>query len=200
MCQSFIALAARRDESRIAAGNRIVRVFWRARLKRPTPQHRFGILQIALDEQLLFVRGCGDVDNGHLAAQAQEDVVAGVDDASGGVENEFTLRVLFEIAEDLVESGDFFGKILGFAFGVGRTVGPAHPGGYAVDAGVSPRLENASEPGFDFVVAADGRAAVGGKVFRPMAFSSARHANQGEAQRSMRISRHNELKSLTCLS
>ncbi|HXP23370.1 MAG TPA: hypothetical protein VN807_04485, partial [Candidatus Sulfotelmatobacter sp.] len=55
-------------------------------------------------------------------------------------------------------------------------------------------------PGFDFVVAADGGTAMGCKIFRPMAFSGSGHADHGKAQRSMRIRRHNELKSLTCIS
>jgi len=197
MRQGFVTLASGRDESRIAAGNGIVGSFSGPALESATPQDRLGVLQIALDEQLLFARRSREVHDDHLAAKTEEDVVTGVNNTAGGVEDEFALRICFEVGENLVESGDFFGEVLGFALGVGGAVRPTHPRGDAVDAGVSAGLENGSEARLDFVVAADGGASARGEVLRPMAFSGTRHADEGEAQRRLlRIGGHKELKSV----
>ena len=197
MRQGFVTLASGRDESRIAAGNGVVGSFSGPGLESATPQDRLGVLQIALDEQLLFARRSRNVDDDHLAAKTEEDVVTGVDDAAGGVEDEFALGICCEVGENLVESGDFFGEVLGFALGVGGAVRPTHPRGDTIDAGVSAGLENGSEARLDLVVAADGGASARGEVLRPMAFSGTGHADEGEAQRRLlRIGGHKELKSL----
>jgi len=197
MRQGFVTLASGRDESRITAGNGVVGSFSGPGPESATPQDRLGVLQIALDEQLLFARRSRDVDDDHLPAKTEEDVVAGVDDTAGGVEDEFAPGIRFEVGENLVESGDFFGEVLRFALGVGGAVGPTHPRGDAIDAGVSAGLENASEARLDLVVATDGRASARREVLRPMAFSGTGHADEGEAQRRLlRIGGHKELKSV----
>ena len=194
MRQCFVTLAACRDKSRIAAGDGIVGSFPVPGLESATPQHGFGVLQIARDEQLLLVGGSSEVDDGHLAAQAQQNIVAGVDNAAGGVEDEFALGMFLEIGEDLVEGGDFLGEVSGFAPGVGGAVGPAHPRGHAIDAGVTAGLESGGEAELDFVVATHGGASVGREVLCPMTLSRAGHANESEAQRLFRIRRHRGTK------
>jgi hypothetical protein len=197
MRQGFVTLASGRDESRIAASNGVVGSFSEPGQESATPQDRLGVLQIALDEQLLFARRSREVDDDHLAAKTEEDVVTGVDDTAGGVKDQFALAIGFEVGENLVQSGDFFGEVLGFALRIGGAVRPTHPSGDTIDAGVSAGLENGSEARLDLVVAADGGASARCEVLRPMAFSGTGHADEGEAQRRLlRIGGHKEPKSV----
>ena len=196
MSEGFVALAAGGDENRIAAHDGLLRCFAGMGTKSTLPEDGLGILKIALDEELDFLAGGSEIDNGHLASEAVKGVIAGGDDAAGGVQNEFALRIFFEARQDFVEDGNFFGEVLGFALGVGGTVRPAHPGGNAVDARVAASREDGSEAGFDLIVTADGGTAESGKIFCPVGFAGTGHADESETQRLVRIRRHGELKSV----
>src|ERR1700739_186674 len=123
-------------------------------------------------------------------------MIASGNDAAGGVEYEFALRVLFEAGENFIKDSDFFRKVLCFALRVGRAVWPTHPGGDAVDSGVATRFEDRSEAGFDLVAAADRGASEGGEIFGPMRFAGTRHADESETERLIRFEPHGELESL----
>ena len=96
MGEGFVALTASGDEYRVATDHGVARRFARTRLEDPLPEDRFGIVEITFDEQLRLFGRRGEVDDGHLAAEPMEDVIARADDAAGGVEDEFTLRIFFE--------------------------------------------------------------------------------------------------------
>jgi hypothetical protein len=205
--QSFVALTARGYESGITAFDGFVWRFAFARLKSAAPKNRLRIVKIAIDEKLLFVRGDRQVNHEHLLAKTMEKVVANVDDAAGGVENQFMLRMLFQAGENRVQGGDFLGQISGFALGIGGLIGPAHPGGDAVDAGVAADPEVRLEAFLDLRVATDEGVTGGRNAAGPIGLSRAGHADQGEAQRligirphrsrSYRINRNGEKKTIS---
>jgi hypothetical protein len=196
MSEGFVALAARGDENRIAADDGLLRRFSGMRAKGTLPEDGLGILEITLNEELDFVVGGGEIDDGHLAAEAVKRVIAGGNDAAGSVQNKVALGIFFEAGEDFVEDGDLFGEVLGFALEVIRAVWPTHPGGDAVDAGETPSAKNGSESRFDLVVTADGRTAEGREIFCPVGFASAGHADESETKRLVRMRPHGELKSV----
>ena len=180
MRESFVALAACGDENRVAADNGLLRRFSGARTKRPLPQDGLGILEITMNKELDFVAGCGEIDDGHLAAKTMERVIASGDYAAAGVQNKIALGILFEPGENFVEHGDFFGQVLIFALRIGGRIGPAHPGRDTVDARVAAGFEDGSEASFDLIVAADGWTAERGEIFGPVRFTRTRHTDESE--------------------
>ena len=94
MCEGFVGLAARGDENRITANDGLLRGFSRIGAKDALPEDRLGLLEITPDQELDLVAGSGEIDDGHLATEAVERVVASGNDAAGGVENETALRTL----------------------------------------------------------------------------------------------------------
>src|SRR5215469_4926991 len=102
--------------------------------KGAAPEDRLGIFEITADQKPLLASGGGEVDDEHLLAEAIEEMIAGVDDAAGGVEDKFVIKIFFKVVEDFVKGADLLGEVGGFALGISWTVGPAHPGGDAVDA------------------------------------------------------------------
>ena len=81
---------------------------------------------------------------------------------AGGVQDDGSGSVFFfEYAEKFVHHGDFFGEVFRFTLGVSGAVGPAHPGGHAVDSGVASGGQARGEALFDEVVAGHGRPAGG---------------------------------------
>jgi hypothetical protein len=196
MSEGFVALTARCDENRIAADDGLLGSFSGMGTKSALPQNGFGVLEVALNENLDFFGSDGEINNGHLAAKAMEGVIAGGNDAAGSVENELALGVLFEAGENFIEDGDFLGEVLCFALEVSRAVRPTHPGGNAVDAAISTRVEGRSEACFDLIVAAHGGASKSGKIFCPMGLARTGHADESETKRLIRIRPHGELESL----
>ena len=196
MSEGFVALAARGDKKRIAAHDGLLRRFSGMGTKRTLPEHRLGILEIAADEKLHFVIGRGEINDSHLAAQAVKRVIAGGDDATGGVEDEIAIGIFLKRREHFIEDGDFFREVLRFALGVSRAVRPAHPRCYAINAGVAAGFQNGSEARFDFVVAADRGAAESREIFRPVGFAGSGHADERKAKRLIGMCRHVELKSV----
>jgi len=190
--KSFVAQAAGFDKTWVAANNGIVRRFAGARLENPLPQDGLGILEITLNKKFDLFSGGSEVDDRHVAAEAMEDVIAGADDAAGRIENELALRILFEVGEDFVEDVDLFREVLGLAFRIGGTVGPAHPRGDAIDAGVPARFEDWSEAEFDLVVTADGGTTEDSEILGPVGFAGTGHADQGKAKRLIRMRPHRE--------
>lgn len=178
--ESLIALAARGDENRVAADDGLLRRFSGTRTKRTLPEHGLGILKITTNEELDFFAGCGEIDDGHLTAEAMEGVIAGGDDAAAGVQNEIALGILFETGENFVEDGNFFGQVLVFALRIGGCIGPAHPGRDTIDASVAAGFEDGSETSFDLIVAADGGTAERGEIFGPVRFTRTRHTDERE--------------------
>ncbi len=156
MSEGFVALAARGNKNRIAADDGLLRCFSGMGTKSTLPEDGLGILKISLDEELDFLAGGSQINNGHLASETVQGVIAGGDDAAGGVQNEIALRIFFEARQDFIEDGNFLGEVLGFALEVSGTVRPAHPGGNAVDARVAASTQYGSEAGFDLIVTADG--------------------------------------------
>ncbi len=107
MRDGFVALTTRRDENRIAADDGLLGRFSGTRPKSPLPKNGLGILKITLDEQLNLLVGGSKVDDGHLAAQAVKGVIAGGNDAAGGVEDEFALGIRFQAGENFIKNGNF---------------------------------------------------------------------------------------------
>jgi hypothetical protein len=190
--EGFVALAARRDEEGITADDGVVGGFTLARLEDTLPEDRFGIFEVTLDEQLCFFGRGGEIEDGHLAAETMEDVITAADDAAGGVEDKFAMRIFFERGEDFVEGGDFFAEIFRFAFGVGGTVGPTHPRGDTVDALIAAGLEDGGEPRFDRIVAADGGTTERSEIFGPVGFTGAGHTDESEAEGFVGVGEHEE--------
>lgn len=178
--ESFVALAARGDQNRVAADNGLLRRFARTGTKRTLPEHGLGILKITTNEELDFVAGGGEIHDAHLAAKAIERVIAGGDDAATGVENKIALGILFETGENFVEHSDFFGQVLIFALRISWCVGPAHPGRDTVDASVAAGFEDGSEASFDLIVAADSGTAEGSEIVGPVGFTRTRHTDESE--------------------
>ena len=54
MGEGFVALAARRDEERVAADYGVVRGLTGTRLKHTSPEDGLGVFEVTLDEQLRF--------------------------------------------------------------------------------------------------------------------------------------------------
>src|SRR5215469_13358017 len=104
-------------------------------------------------------------------------MIASVDYAAGGVENQRAVSILLDISENLVESGNFLGQILCFAFGVIRTVRPTHPGGNSGDPGEAAGLQNRSETLFDLVITGKSGISSGGEAFGPESLPGTRHAD-----------------------
>ena len=196
MRESFIALAARGDEHGIATDDGLVRSFFRTRMKGTLPENRLGILKIALDKELDFVVRSSEVEHGHLAAETVKRVIAGGDDAAGGVEYELAIGILLKAGKDVVKNRDFFGEILGFAFGIGEAIRPTHPSRNTVDAGEATRLQDGSEAGLDLIVATHRGTTQSCKIFGPVRFTGTGHADEGEPQRLIRMRPHGELKSV----
>lgn len=122
-----------------------------------------------------------------------EDVIAGANDAAGGVEDELTLRVFLESGENVVEGSDFLAEIFGFAFGIVGFVGPTHPGSDPIDGLIAAGLKSRSETSFDGIVATDGGTAEGGEVSGPMRFAAPGHTNEGEAERLVGMRPHKRI-------
>ena len=165
-------------------------------MKGTLPENRLGILKIALNEELDFVMRSSEVEHGHLAAEAVKRVIAGGDDTAGGVEYEFAMGIVLKAGEDVVKDRDFFGEILGFAFGIGGAIRPTHPSRNTIDASEATRLQDGSETGFDLIIAAHGGTAQSCKIFGPVGFTGTGHADEGETQGLIRMRPHGELKSV----
>jgi len=180
MSKGFVALAARRDENRIAADERLVGRFSGMRLKGALPQNRLRVLQVALNEQLEFFVRCGEVNDGHLAAQAMQSVIAGGYDAAGGIQDKFARGVVLQTGENLVKHSDFFGEVLSSPLRVVRTVRPTHPCRDTVDSAKAACVEGGSEARFDLIVAANGGTTESGEVFCPVRFAGTGHADESE--------------------
>ncbi len=148
--------------------------------KNTLPENGLGILEVTLYEELDFLGGRSQIDNGHLAAQAVEGVVARGNDAAGGIEDEFALWIFFETGEDFVEDGDFFSKVLRFTLEVGGAVRPAHPRRNAVDTRIAAGREDRSEASFDLIVATDRGTAESREIFGPVGFARAGHSDESE--------------------
>ena len=103
----FVALAARCNEYGIAAGDGFTRRLALFRLKRATPQDWLGISKVALDQKLFFGSLGRKIHDGHLTAEAEQMMAAGVDHAPGGIQNQLPPRIRFEFGEYVVERGDF---------------------------------------------------------------------------------------------
>src|SRR5258706_1319993 len=88
MRERFITLTPRSNQRRITTSHCLARFFSRPWLKRAAPQHRLGVVQIPLDQQLLLFRGSREMHDGHLAPQAHQQIVPGVNDASRGIEHQ----------------------------------------------------------------------------------------------------------------
>jgi len=121
-----------------------------------------------------------------------QDVIASADDAAGGVDDEFAVRILFEGRQLFVERGDFFSQIVRFALGIRWTIGPAHPCGNTVDALIPTGFEDGGETSFDQVVAANRGTAESVEILDPMGFAGAGHADEREAKRLIGIRPHGE--------
>ena len=180
MSDGLVALAARRDKNRIAADDGLLRRFSGMRVEGPLPQDRLRILQVTPNEQLDFFLGRSQVDDRHLTTQAMQGVIASRNNAAGGVSTSSRFRSLSRPREFRRER-QFFRKVPRFAFEIGRTVRPTHPGGHTVDSGMPTRFEDRRETRFDLIVATDGGASKGGEIFRPMGFPGTGHADQSEA-------------------
>jgi hypothetical protein len=196
MSEGFVALTARSDKHRIAADDGLMWRFAGLGAKDTLPENGLGILKIALNEKLDFIGGSSEVNDGHLAAESMERVIARGDDAASGVENKFALRIFFQAGKNFGKHGDFFSEVLRFAFGVGRAVGPTHPSSDAVNAGVASGGENGSEAGFDLVVATNRGTTESGEIFGPVGFAGAGHTDESEAKRLVRMRPHGELESV----
>src|SRR5882762_663562 len=72
MRERFIALPPRRSQRRITARHGLTWFFASLWLKCATPQHRLRIVQVSVDQQLLFFRGSGQMRDGHLPPQAHQ--------------------------------------------------------------------------------------------------------------------------------
>ncbi len=107
---------------------------------------------------MLLFGGGREVYDGHLAAQAPQEIRAGIDDAAGGIQNKLARGALLHASEDLVKRGDFRGEILGFALRVRGAVWPAHPGSDAGDAGVATGFQPGAQALLNAIVARDGGA------------------------------------------
>src|SRR5712692_3218692 len=103
MRERFITLAPRGNQRRITSRHRLAGFFSRPWLKRASPQHRLWIVQIPFDQELLLFRGSREMHDGHLAPQAHQQIVPGVDDASGGIEHQGFLRLLFMFRQDFIQ-------------------------------------------------------------------------------------------------
>src|SRR6267143_461206 len=82
MRERFIALTPRCNQRRVTTRHRVAWFFAWFWLKRATPQHGLWIVQISFDEQQLLFRGSRQMHDRHLAPQAHEQIVPGVNDAS----------------------------------------------------------------------------------------------------------------------
>lgn len=142
MGEGLVATAACGDEQGIATDDGLLRRFSWVGAERTLPKDRLRFLEIALDEELYFVPGSGEVDNPHLAAEAVKDVIASDDDAAARVEDQVAVRIVLQMGENFIEDGDFLTEVFGFALRVSRAVWPAHPSGNTVDAGVAARPED----------------------------------------------------------
>src|SRR5229473_538396 len=155
MREGFIALAPRYDQRRIASRHCIAGLFSRPCLKGASPQHWLWIVQISFDKELAFFRGSREMHDCHLAPQAHQQIIPGVNDASGSIEHQGFLRLVLKFRQDFIQRMNLFGQVLGLALGVRRGIRPAHPGGYTVDARISAGGKARSELLFDTVVAGD---------------------------------------------
>ncbi len=66
-----------------------------------------------------------------------------MDNTAGSVKNQPAVRVLLKAGQNFIQRRNFFGKVLGFALGVGGTVRPAHPRGDTIDAPKTAGLQGA---------------------------------------------------------
>src|SRR5713101_2052290 len=113
MCERLIALAARGNQSRITTRHCFSRCLSRLWLKRAAPQHRLWIIQISFDKELLFLRGSRQMHDRHLAPQAHQQIISGINDASGGIEHKGFFRLLLKLRQDFIQRMNFLGKVLG---------------------------------------------------------------------------------------
>jgi hypothetical protein len=192
MRERLVALPAGGDKSRITARDSIVWRFPRARLKGTAPEDGLRVFQVAANEELLLVVRGGEMDDDHLAAETVKEMVAGVDDAAAGVEDEIVTGIFFEAGQNFVKRGNFFGQIASLVLGIGRTIGPSHPSGHTVDAGVTSGSQDGSEAFFNLAVGGDRRIASSGNALGPIGLAGTRHADQGNPQRLIRMRPHKE--------
>src|SRR5713226_5696176 len=96
MRERFITLAPRGDQRRITTRHRLARFFSRPWLKRTSPQYWLWIVQISFDQELLLFRGSREMHYRHLAPQAHQQIVPGVNNTPGGIEHQGFLRLLFK--------------------------------------------------------------------------------------------------------
>src|SRR6267378_7590264 len=109
MRERFITLSARGNQSRITTRHCFPRYFSRLWLKRAAPQHRLWIIQISFDQELQLLRGSRQMHDGHLAPQTHQQIVPGVDDASGRIEHQGFLRLLLELRQDFIQRMNLLG-------------------------------------------------------------------------------------------
>src|SRR5437016_6692728 len=153
MRERFIALTPRGNQRRITPRHRFAWFFARLWLKRAAPQHRLWIVQISFDQQLLLFSRRREIHDAHLAPQAHQQIVPGVNDAAGGIEHQGFLRLLLEFRQDFIQRVNLLCQVFLLAFDVGRGVRPAHPRGHAARALVVGGNQTRRELLLDTVVA-----------------------------------------------
>jgi hypothetical protein len=102
MSKGLVATAAGGDEEGIATHDGLLRLLTWARAERALPKDRLGFLEIALDQELHFVAGSGEVDNCHLPPETVKDMIASDDDAATCVEDEVAVTMVLEIGENFI--------------------------------------------------------------------------------------------------
>ena len=191
--ESLITPTAGRDEERVTTDDGIVGSFAGPLMKHPLPQNRLGIAKVALDQEVDFLVGSGEIDDGGEFAKAMQDVIAGTNYAASRVDDEFAMRVSFEGGQEIIERGDFFAQVFGFTLTIRGTVGPSHPSSDAVDPFVATCFEDWGETGFNLIVTADRGTSEGIEIFDPMRLAGPGHANEREAKGLVGIRPHGEL-------
>ena len=82
------------------------------RLKRAAPQNRLRIAEIPFDQQLLFGFGCREIHNGHQFSQPVQQMIPGIDDAAGRIQNQRLLRPPLKVTKNFVQRCNFFCEVL----------------------------------------------------------------------------------------
>src|SRR5260370_12495281 len=100
--ERFIPLPPPRHHTRITTRHRLAWSFARLRLKCASPQYRLRIVQVSLYQELLLFGGSCQIHDGHLAPQAHQQIVAGVDDASRGIQHQRFLWLLAKLRQYFV--------------------------------------------------------------------------------------------------
>src|SRR5712664_906817 len=192
MRERFITLAPRGNQSRITPRDRLAGFFARLWLKRAAPQYGLRIIQISVDQELLFLRGSRQMHYRHLAPQAHQQMIAGINDASRCIEHQGFLRLILEFRQDFIQRMNFLGQVLGLAFRVRRGIRPAHPRGDAVDALVTASRELFLQFFFDSVVAGNRGITARRQPSGPECFSSTGHSDERQAKWFLQVYVHDE--------